>query len=61
MIKGGPAGEGEMGEGVRHGWERQREITEHEIYLIVPKGINKESELSSCIELYTYSSWLSWL
>ena len=36
-IKGGPAGEGEMGEGVRHGWERQREITEHEIYLIVPK------------------------
>jgi hypothetical protein len=50
-----------MGEGVRHGWERQREITEHEIYLIVPKGINKESELSSCMELYTYSSWLSWL
>ena len=43
-IKGGPAGEGEMGEGVRHGWERQKEITVHKIYLIVPKGINKNSE-----------------
>ncbi len=32
------------GRGVRHGWERQREITVHEIYLIVPKGINKDSE-----------------
>jgi hypothetical protein len=33
-----------MGEGVRHGWERQKEITVHKIYLIVPKGINKNSE-----------------
>jgi hypothetical protein len=32
---------------VRHGWERQREITLHLIYLIVPKGTNKDSELSS--------------
>jgi hypothetical protein len=35
------------GGGVRHGWERQREITLHLIYLIVPKGIDKDSELSS--------------
>jgi hypothetical protein len=45
-IKGGAAGEGEMGEGGRHGWERQGEITVHKIYLIVPKGFNKVSELS---------------
>ena len=45
-IKGGPAGEGEWGREVRHGWERQREITVREIYLKVPKGINKVSELS---------------
>jgi hypothetical protein len=32
------------GGGVRHGWERQKEITVHKIYLIVPKGINKNSE-----------------
>ena len=31
---------------MRHGWERQREITVREIYLKVPKGINKVSELS---------------
>ncbi len=36
MIKGGPAGEGEMGEGGETWMDRQREITEHEIYLIVP-------------------------
>ena len=60
-IQGGPAGEGEMGEGVRHGWERQREITLHLIYLIVPKGIDKVSELSSCMVLRKYSNWLSWL
>ena len=29
------------------GWERQREITVHEINILVPKGINKDSELSS--------------
>ncbi len=27
--------------------ERQREITVHEINILVPKGINKDSELSS--------------
>jgi hypothetical protein len=32
---------------VRHGWERQREITLHEINILVAKGINKDSELSS--------------
>jgi len=43
-IKRGSAGEGEMGEGgVRHGWERQREITLHLIYLIVPKGIDNHA------------------
>jgi hypothetical protein len=31
---------------VRHGWERQGEITVHKIYLIVTKGFNKVSELS---------------
>jgi hypothetical protein len=31
---------------MRHRWERQGEITVHEIYLKVPKGINKVSELS---------------
>jgi hypothetical protein len=54
-IKGGPAGEGEMvegGGGVRHGWERQREITLHWIYLMVPKGIDKVSLLSSCMVLH---------
>jgi hypothetical protein len=60
-IKGGAAGEGEMWEGMRHGWERQGKITVREIYLKVPKGINKDSELSSCKELCNYSSWLSWL
>ena len=35
-----------MGEGMRHGWERQREISVHKIYLKVRKGINKVSELS---------------
>jgi hypothetical protein len=29
------------------GWERQREITVHEINILVAKGINKDSELSS--------------
>ncbi len=33
--------------GGRGGWERQREITVHEINILVPKGINKNSELSS--------------
>jgi hypothetical protein len=28
-------------------WERQKEITVHEINIIVPKGINKNGELSS--------------
>ncbi len=61
-IQGGPAGEGEMGAGgVRHGWERQREITLHLIYLIVPKGIDKDNELNSRMELCNYGSWLSWL
>jgi hypothetical protein len=49
------------GRGVRHGWERQREITLHLIYLIVLKGIDKVSELSSCMVLRKYSNWLSWL
>jgi hypothetical protein len=31
---------------MRHRWERQGEITVHKIYLKVPKGINKVSELS---------------
>ena len=43
-IKEGSAGK--WGRGVRYGWERQREITVHKIYLKVPKGINKVSELS---------------
>ena len=34
------------GRGMRHRWERQGEITVHKIYLKVPKGINKVSELS---------------
>jgi hypothetical protein len=34
------------GRGVRHGWERQREITLHLIYLIVPKGIDKSVNLA---------------
>ncbi len=29
------------------GWERQKEITAHEINILVAKGINKDSELSS--------------
>ena len=29
------------------GWERQREITVHEINILVSKGINKDSVLSS--------------
>jgi hypothetical protein len=29
------------------GWERQREITVQEINILVPRGINKDSELSS--------------
>jgi hypothetical protein len=59
-IKGGPAGEGALGGGgVRHRWERQRETTVHKIYLIVPKGINKDEELSSCKELCNYGTWLS--
>jgi hypothetical protein len=29
------------------GWERRREITVHEINILVAKGINKHSELSS--------------
>jgi hypothetical protein len=29
------------------GWERQREITAHEINILVPKGINKDSELGT--------------
>jgi hypothetical protein len=36
-----------LGRGVRHGWERQREITVHEINKLVPKEINKDSDLSS--------------
>jgi len=32
-----------LGRGVRHGWERQKEITVHKIYLIVAKGIIKDS------------------
>jgi hypothetical protein len=36
-----------LGRGVRHGWDRQREITLHEINILVPKEINKDSELSS--------------
>jgi hypothetical protein len=31
---------------VRHGWERKREITVHEINKLVPKEINKDSDLS---------------
>jgi hypothetical protein len=31
---------------MRHRWERQGEITVHEIYLKIPEGINKVSELS---------------
>jgi hypothetical protein len=58
-IKEGTAGK--WGRGVRYGWERQREITVHKIYLIVPKGINKDSELSSRMELCNYGSCLSWV
>ncbi len=32
---------------MRHGWERKREITVHEIYILVPTGIIKDSVLSS--------------
>ena len=53
------------GRGVRHGWERQREITVHEINILVPKGINKDSPRNSgydtCMDLCNYDSWLSWL
>ena len=47
------------------GWERQREITVHEINILVPKGINKDSPRNSgydtCMDLCNYGSWLSWL
>jgi hypothetical protein len=43
-MKRGPRAEGEWGGG---GWERQREITVHEINKLVSKGINKDSELGS--------------
>ena len=39
--------EGELGGGGGGGWERQREITVHEINILVLKRINKDSELSS--------------
>ncbi len=51
-------------------WERQREITVHEINILVPKGINKDSELgpvqgtqgmTAAWILANYNSWLSWL
>ncbi len=45
-MKRGPRAKGKLGGG-EGGWERQREITVHEINLLVPKGINKNSELSS--------------
>ena len=35
------------GRGVRHGCERQREITVLKIYILVPTGITKDSVLSS--------------
>ena len=41
-AKGGGETWGEGG-----GWERQREITVHEINKLVSKGINKDSELGS--------------
>jgi len=44
-MKRGPRVEGELGGG--GGWERQREITVHEINILVAKGINMDSELSS--------------
>ncbi len=43
------------------GWERQKEITVHKIYLIVPKVSIKDSYLSSCKELRNYGLWLSCL
>jgi hypothetical protein len=42
-VKGG----GGTGGGGGGGWERQREITAHEINILVPKGINKDSELGT--------------
>jgi hypothetical protein len=35
------------GGGVRHGWERQRKITLHLTYLIVPKGIDNHAWCSA--------------
>jgi hypothetical protein len=42
-------GQGQRGNlgGGGGGWERQREITVHEINILVPKRINKDSELGS--------------
>jgi hypothetical protein len=45
-MKRGPIVKGELGGG-GGGWERQREIIVHAINKLVPKGINKDSELSS--------------
>ena len=45
-MKRGPRAKGKLGGG-EGGWERQREITVHEINILVPKGINKDSELGS--------------
>jgi hypothetical protein len=45
-MKRGPRAEGELGGG-GCGWERQREITVHEINILAPKVINKGSELGS--------------
>jgi hypothetical protein len=45
-MKRGPRVEGKLGGG-GGGWERQREITVHEINILVSKGINKDSELGS--------------
>jgi hypothetical protein len=45
MTKRGPRAEGKLGRG--GGLERQREITVHEINILLAKGINKDSELSS--------------
>jgi hypothetical protein len=45
-MKRGPRAEWKLGGG-GGGWERQRDITVQEINILVPKGINKNSELSS--------------
>ncbi len=51
-MKRGPRVEGEMGGGRgAGGWERHREITVHEINILVTKGINKDSDLAQSTEL----------